>query len=157
MHGNSVLWIVLSSVAGGLVLAGVFVFLLLGWIRSITERQREALANEGIVLDSGSVWMTIQYRGFSAPRFARGVGFDKRKGALVLTEKRLSILPRRWDHQQIANGDLGRFTVGADGDGRLHLRSDNPPNARGIIEFHVPVGDVNGWIRALTDRGVRPV
>ncbi len=154
MHVN-VFWIVVSSVVGGVVLVGGFVYLLLRAILAIAQKQRDVLANEGIVLDSGSVWMTIQYRGFSAPRFARGIGFDKRKGAFILTKNRFSVVPRRWQHEQIARSDLGRFTVGTDAEGRLLVRSDNPPNASGLIEFHVPVGDPNAWISALTAAGAR--
>jgi hypothetical protein len=129
--------------------------LVFGTIRRTIARQRAALEHEGIVLDSGIVWVTIRYSGFRAQGFARGVGLDKTRGSLILSRQRLVLVPSRWQFHSIDRSDFRRFTVGIAEDGTLHLHSDDPPNATGSIDFRVPVTDAGEWVRTLTAAGAR--
>jgi hypothetical protein len=131
----------------------LFVFTL---VRGMIARQRAALVQEGIVLDSGPQWITIRYAGYSAPGIYRGGGFHKMKASLILTQQRLALLPSRRSYGRIPRNGLGHFTVGATPDGTLQIHSDNPPGASGSIDYSVNLPDAETWVKTLTDLGARP-
>jgi hypothetical protein len=131
----------------------IFVFTL---VARVTARQRAALEQEGIVLDSGKQWITIRYANFRAPGIYRGAGLRKTRASLILTQQRLGLVPARRSYLFVPRKELGRFTVGASPDGTLQIHSDNPPGASGSIEYSVQLMDAETWVKALTDAGARP-
>jgi len=157
MKSGNVAVFVVSLVVGILFVTAMFVLFILRYVRNLTARMRADLENEGIVLDTGPQWITIRYSGFRAPGFARGVGYAKTRASLILTQRRLAVVPARWRHLLTARADLGRFSTGVAEDGLLRIHSDDPPNASGSIDFRVPVSDPGPWVRALIDAGAKPL
>jgi hypothetical protein len=132
----------------------ILVFSLVGRARA---RERAAFDHEGVVLDSGRLWITIRYANFRAPRIYRGVGIAKTRGSLVLTRQRFGVLTGGYQrpYSLIARSDLGRFTVGIAEDGALQIHSDDPPGATGSIDYRIALGDAASWVKALTEAGAR--
>jgi hypothetical protein len=145
-------------VGGSLLFAGTLVALILSAVRRAAARQMAALAGEGIVLDSGRIHVKLQFRGFRGPRVAIGVGVNAGPGRVVLTQRRFTFVPAGQNRYGIATIDremLGRFDVGVD-QGKLHLHSDNPPNASGTVDMFLSVAEPARWVDALTTAGARP-
>ena len=156
--------ILFVSLAVGIpVLIAAILLLVFRLIRRATARARAELNLEGVVLESGRLWITIRYKGYRAPGFYRGGGVTKTRTYLVLTRKRLTLLMPGsqsnqrlfWRGYAIARGDLGRFTVGVAEDGALHIHSDDPPYAKGSIDYRIAVGNAAAWVKALTEAGAR--
>ena len=144
-------------VIGALMFAGTLVLLIVSAVRRATARTMTALTSEGIVLDSGSVHMKVRFRGFRGPRAAIGVGVRAGPGRIVLTQHRLVFVPLGQNRYGFASMDregLARFDVGVE-EGKLHLHSDNPPNASGTVELLLSVANPSEWIEALTMAGAR--
>jgi hypothetical protein len=115
---------------------------------------RAAAASEGIVLDSGPVWMTIHYRGYRSSSFAVGVGLTKTRATAILTRQRLIFTPASRRYFNVARSDLGRFQVGLV-DGAVFLRTEDPPHGSGSIDVRLSVPDGSAWVTALTEAGAR--
>jgi hypothetical protein len=128
-------------------------------VRSAVNRQmaagRARAAEEGVVLDAGSVWMTIRYRGFRSSNVMIGVGIRKTRVAVFLTRAGLRFLPGSRHYFDILNADMGSFTAGIGDGGALHLQSDSPPNASGSIDYMISVPEATTWVAALTAAGAR--
>ncbi len=137
-----------------IVLVGsIFFFVFRSIVRS-TARARGELEAEGIVLDTGPRWITIRFANFRAPGLAVGVGVRKTRGALVLTQRRLVVLPSRRQFYRVERQDLARYTVSTD-DGALVIHSDDPPNASGSITYRLNLGNASEWMKALAAAGAR--
>jgi hypothetical protein len=138
-----------------LILGVVFFFVRRAVRRQMAEARAQA-AHEGIVLDSGPVWMTVRYRGYRAPGVYVGVGVRMTRVEMILTRARLSFVPRARHYSGIGHADLGRFQVAVAEDGALRLHTDNPPGASGSIDYRIPVADPAAWVSALTQAGAQP-
>ena len=51
--------------------------------------------------------------------------------------------------------ELSRYAVGVASNGRLQLRTDNPFNATGSVDYQIAVPDAQLWIRSLEAAGAR--
>jgi hypothetical protein len=145
-------------VAGALLFAGTLVFVILSAVRRQTARALAILHGEGIILDSGRVHLKLSFRGFRGPRVAIGIGVNAGPGRVVLTQRRFAFVPWGQNRYGFTTTDrelLNRFTVGVD-EGRLHLHSDNPPNASGTVDIFVSVTNPAEWVAALTAAGALP-
>lgn len=131
--------------------AGLGVVFLL--VRSAQARRVAALREEGVVLDSGRVRVETRFHGFRGAGLAVGVGLRRGAGVMVLTRRRLVITGHRYG--DFRREVLGRFEVGLDEAGRVHLHSDQPPNASGTIDFHVAAPEAGAWVAALVEAGAR--
>jgi hypothetical protein len=150
--------LVVSLALGIPLLVGTILFFAFRAARATARRVRAALELEGVILDSGTQWITMRYRGYRAPGIYRGVGVTRTRGALVLTQQRLVVTPGlRRGNLRVARAELGRFAVGVAEDGALQIHSDNPPGATGSIHCHIAVGDAARWVKALTEAGARPL
>ena len=150
--------LVASIVVGTLVVVGGFVFLLLSAMRRAAEREAAELANEGIVLDSGSVKLTARFAQFRGPMVSIGSGSRTGPTRIVLTKRRLVFVPsgrNRFGFARMDREQLARFKVGVHG-GDLHLSSDQPPNGSGTVDLQLSVSDPSSWVRALTEAGAQP-
>ncbi|MGD0524546.1 MAG: hypothetical protein ABSE49_05365 [Polyangiaceae bacterium] len=142
-------------VAGALLFAGTLVFLIVSAVRRQTARAMAVLHGEGIILDSGRVHLKLSFRGFRGPRVAIGIGMNAGPGRVVLTQRRFTFVPWGQNRYGFTTTDrelLHRFAVGVD-EGRLHLHSDNPPNASGTVDIFVSVANPAEWVEALTAAG----
>lgn len=147
--------LVATIVVGTLLLVGALLFFILSAVRRSTARALAALQGEGIVLDSGRVHMKLTFRGFRGPSVAIGVGVRAGPGRVVLTQRRFAFVPwgrNRFGFTSTDRELLGRFQVGVD-EGRLHLHSDNPPNASGTVDIYLSVANPAEWVEALTAAG----
>jgi hypothetical protein len=139
------------------VVAVAYAYMLVRLIRRAAARARAALETEGIVLDTGTQWITIYYKRFRARGIAIGVGVNKARAALVLTrENRIILVP----------GFRGRYwltpsgvSVGIDPGGRLHIHSDAPSGqgASGTVDYHVAMPEPATWVNVLLQAGARPL
>jgi hypothetical protein len=143
-------WVILASLGATLLLL-VIVF---AAVKRAIAKAAEALASEGVELDSGPVTVTARYRKFRAPGILRYGGIRRTPGRIVLTKQRLHVLLRPQRYGIIDRAELGRFTVGVDG-GELKIESSDPPGASGTVAFSAPVPDVARWVSALTAAGAR--
>ncbi len=149
-------------VGGVLVILGlvaVLLFSIFAAVRRAGEREVAALQSEGIVLDSGRVHVRFGFRGFRGPMVAIGVGVRAGPGRIVLTQQRLTFVPsgsNRYGFARMDREGLSRFQVGIQ-DGKLHLHSDQPPNASGSVDVLVSVANPAQWVDALTMAGARPL
>jgi hypothetical protein len=145
-------------VGGSLVFAGLLVTLIVGGLRRATARQMAVLQGEGIVLDSGRVHVKLKFQGFRGPGVAIGIGVNAGPGRVVLTQRRFTFVPSGQNRYGIAAFErdmLSRFDVGVD-EGKLHLHTDNPPNASGTVDMFLSVAEPARWVDALTSAGARP-
>ncbi len=131
--------------------AGLLVIFLL--VRGAQARRSAALRQEGLVLDSGRVRVETRFSGFRGAGLVVGVGQRRGAGVMVLTRQRLVITGQRYG--DFPREVLGRFEVGLDEAGRVHLHSDQPPNASGTIDFHVAAPGAQAWVAALVEAGAR--
>jgi hypothetical protein len=136
------------------ILAVVFVLVRRSVSRRVAET-REQAAREGVVLDAGPVWMTVRYNGFRSSNIAVGTGIFKTRVTALLTKERLHFLPGSRRYFSVVRADLGRFEVGLADDGALHLRTSDPPNASGSLDYRLAVPDADKWVGALTEAGAR--
>lgn len=141
-----------AAIAGSIAFTVLVIVLVFTLIRRSITREANALAD--VELDSGPVKLTTRYQRFKTSRMYRGGGIRMTPAHLVLTKTHLHILERPQLYGIIARADLARFTVGTL-DNRLHLRSEDPPNASGTIDYRVPVADPDRWVAALSAIGAR--
>lgn len=132
----------------------LILFIVFTSVRRAIARQREAIASEGVVLDSGPQWITIHLKGFRAPGRAVGVGVEKARMSMILTKKALHFVPNRWRFLHFERSGLDHFVVDIEG-GALHMHSDDPPNASGTIDIKLPVSNASEWVAALTEAGAK--
>ncbi|HEY1959718.1 MAG TPA: hypothetical protein VGH28_29110 [Polyangiaceae bacterium] len=138
-----------------IVLVGTILLLVFSSVRKATARTRAELASEGLLLDTGPTWITIRLSGFRGYGRAVGAGLYKWRASLVLSRRRLVLVPSRRRFLRLNHADLAHFTAGVDG-GELVLHSDAPPNATGTMDIRVAVPDPNAWVKALVEVGARP-
>jgi hypothetical protein len=136
------------------ILAVVFLFVSRAVRRRMAEERLKA-TQEGIVLDSGPVWMTVRYRGFQSAGLFIGVGIRKSRVTALLTRERLAFLPWSRHYFTIARADLARFKVGVAEDGGLRIHTEDPPGASGSIDYRIPVADASAWVSALAEAGAQ--
>ncbi len=138
-------------ITGGVILLNAVIFtLVFTLIKKGLERQRRELEIEGVVLDSGPVWITRRLRGYSGHGMYAGYSVKKGRSHLVLTRTHLVALGFRG--ARFERSELHRFKVSVD-DGALRLHTENPPGATGSMELRVPVADAFAWVRALKEAG----
>jgi hypothetical protein len=152
MPAMSALLLVLTF-AVPLIIVALVLVLVFGAVRRAIDRAAEALASEGIELDSGPVTLTTRMQSFRSPELYGG-GLRRTPARLVLTTQRLHLLQRPQRYGILERADLGRFTVGIL-DGKLHLHSTEPPNATGSIDYRAQVDNPDAWVTALTAAGAR--
>jgi hypothetical protein len=151
--------LVAAIVVGTLVLVGGILLLVFTAVRKAIEREAAALASEGIVLDSGPSTLNATFADFRGPSVYIGVGSRRGPARVVLTKRRFTFVPsgqNRFGFARMDYAELARFTVGVS-DGKLHLHSDQPPNASGTVDLLLSVADPASWVRALTEAGARPM
>lgn len=117
-------------------------------------RRRRATQPDRADDDSGITKMTTRFDHFRSERLVRG-GVRRNHVRAVLTETHLHLLERPQRYGVFSRADLPRFTVGLVGT-RLHLRSVDPPDATGTIDYQVDVDDPARWVGALVAAGARP-
>lgn len=146
---------VVAIVVAVLLFVGGLLFFIFSAIRRQTARALTILHGEGIILDSGRVHVKLSFRGFRGPRVAIGIGVNMGPGRVVLTQRRFTFVPWGQNRYGFTTTDrelLNRFTVGVD-EGKLHMHSDDPPNAKGTVDIHVSVSNPAEWVEALTSAG----
>lgn len=146
------MWLTVLSIVGPLVLVTAVLVIVFAAIRKAIDRAADALAPEGIELDSGRITVTTRLRNYRGPGIYSGGGIRRNPARAVLTKERLYILQRPQRFGVIDRADLAKFTVGTL-DGKLHLRSEQPPGATGTIDFRIPVRDPETWVAALAGAG----
>lgn len=149
---------VAGIIVATLLFVGVVLFLSFGAMRRSAARALVRLQEEGIVLDSGPIHMKATFRGFRGPRVAIGAGMRAGPTRIVLTQRGLRFVPMGQNRFGFASTDrdlIGRFEVGAK-DGKLHLHSDNPPNASGTVDILLSVSNPAEWVDALMQAGAQP-
>jgi hypothetical protein len=148
-------WFFVAVVGGPLVLVGAVLTLVFSLIRRAIAQAAAALADEGVELDSGPLAVSTRYRNFRTQGFSASAAVNLGPGRLVLTKKRLHIIKRPQRYGIIERAWLPQFSVDVDG-GRLRIRSEDPPEASGSVEYHAPVSDPEAWVKALRDAGAKP-
>jgi hypothetical protein len=131
------------------------VFTLVGWA---ARRAREALEPEGIVLDSGSQWLTVRMSNYRRQGRYTRKAFSKGKGYVVFTRQALVVLSGTagtGNGIRCPSSELRRFSVGIT-DGKLHLVSDSPPGATGHVDYRIAVPDPDRWVSTLCAAGAQP-
>ncbi len=147
-------WLILTALlAVGALVFGILwlTFTLIG--RSIAK---EAAALRGVVRDSGPVKVITRYRQFRSAREYRGAAYKSAPGRVVLTDAELLILQRPQRYGKFRREDLHRFTVGVVDAVYLQLRSEDPPEASGTIEYRMRLEAPQRWVAALVEAGARP-
>jgi hypothetical protein len=123
-------------------------------IRRQVEGARRQAEGEGIVLDSGPIWMTIRYNGFRSSNLMIGAGIRKTRATLLLTRERLTFVPGSRHYFTVNKADFPRFNVVTE-DGAVRMHTDNPPAASGSLDYRFAVSDPAAWASALADAGAR--
>lgn len=144
------LWI-LISVGGSVVLTTSILVVVFATIRRRIDQEAQQL--DDVVLDTGATKMTTRYDGFRSEQLVRG-GLRRNHVRAVLTETHLHLIERPQHYGVFARADLPRFTVGVVGND-LHLRSTDPPEATGTIDYRIRVDDPMRWVEALRAAGAR--
>lgn len=144
--------VVLAVVAAYIVLmVGIFV-IVFGLIR---RRIGVAASRLGVAeLDSGTTKMVTRFEAFRSERLVRG-GYRRNPVRAVLTATHLHLIEVPQRYGIFERSDLARFTVGTQ-DGKLWLRSTDPPEATGTIDYRIDVDDPERWVRALLAAGATP-
>jgi hypothetical protein len=144
--------IVLVVVAAYVVLmVGIFV-VVFGLIR---RRIGVTAGRLGVAeLDSGTTKMVTRFDDFRSERLVRG-GYRRNPVRAVLTATHLHLIEVPQRYGIFERSDLARFTVGIQ-DGQLWLRSTDPPDATGTIDYRIEVDDPERWVHALLAAGARP-
>jgi hypothetical protein len=156
MSSTGAIVLVVSLGVGIPLLVATILAVVFRSVARATARERAALDREGVILDSGPLWITVRYTNFRAPGIYRGAAVSKTRGSFVLTRERLVLTPGfRRVRLRVSRSDLVRFTVGIGEGGVLRLHSDDPPGASGSIDYRVPVDDATSWVKALADAGAR--
>jgi len=148
------MWWLPLAIAGPFLIVVVVLVVVFGAIRKALDRAAEALAPEGVELDSGRVTVTTRYKSFRAPGITHYGGIKRVPARLVLTKQRLHILMRPQRYGIFERSTLDKFTVGTL-DGKLHLHSSEPPGASGSVDYRVAVPDVDSWVTALAAAGAK--
>jgi hypothetical protein len=142
--------------------AGVLAFLLVLFtfiFTMVRRRMAEARAmveQEGIVLDTGTQWITIRYQGFRARGIRMGVGINKARCSLVLTRQgRIILMPGFSGRYWLVPSNI---TVGVAEDGALLIHSDRPSGegASGTIDYRVAMPEASAWVSTLMQAGAQP-
>lgn len=144
--------IVLVVVAACVVLPVAILVVVFAMIR---RRIGAAVARLGVAeLDSGTTTMATRFEGFRSERLTRG-GYRRNPARAVLTATHLHLVEVPQHYGVFERSDLTRFTVGIQ-DGQLWLRSTDPPDATGTIDYRIKVDDPERWVHALVNAGARP-
>jgi hypothetical protein len=149
-----VVWPPVLGIVALLALVGATLWVVFFLIQRAIDRDAAALQPEGVELDSGPLTLTTRYRNFRAPGIYALAALRRTPGRIVLTARRLHILCRPQRYGIIDRDELHRFTVRVL-DGRLQLRSEDPPGASGTIDFRAPVPDPGAWVTALIRAGAK--
>jgi hypothetical protein len=142
-----------------LLLVGVFALVALmlvvvfAGIKKAIARAAEALAPEGIELDSGPVTVATRFKGFRAPGIYSNA-YRRNPARIILTKQRLHIVQRPQRYGIIDRDKLSHFTVTTEGD-VLKLASSDPPGASGTVSYSVRIPELDRWVSALVAAGAR--
>lgn len=151
--------IVVIALVGSAGITAIVLTIVFSAVRRRTQRAMAELEPEGIVKDSGSVRVSWRFHDFRAPRIYTSVGAQVGPGRLVLTRRRLAVLPGSWRRpgfDALTPEVLAKFQVGTK-DGKLHLHTESPPGATGTVDVYASVPDATAWVSALTQLGARPL
>ncbi len=137
---------------GGFIGLMVVIFLtVFGAIRRQIAAEAAGLKDKE--LDSGMTKMTTRYGSFRSEQMMRG-GLRRNYVQAVLTATHLHLIERPQRYGIFKRADLAKFSVGTL-DGILHLRSTEPPDATGTIDYRIDVADPERWVNALSDAGAQ--
>ena len=148
------MWLLVLTIVGTFAMVALVLVLVFAGITQAIDRAAEALASEGVELDSGRVTVTTRMRDFRGAGFYAGGGIRRNPGRVVLTKQRLCIVQRPQRYGIIDRAALASFTVGTL-DGKLHLQASDPPGATGSVDYRITVRDPDAWVAALTAAGAR--
>lgn len=156
MQGSS---LAVTIVFGSLLLVGAILFAVFSAVRKAAAREAAELADEGILLDSGTVTLSASFRNFRGPSVYIGVGGRRGPARVVLTKQRFTFVPsgrNRFGFARMDRAELARFKVGVN-EGQLHLHTDHPPLGSGTVDMRLSVADPTSWVRALIEAGAQPM
>ena len=145
------LQVTLSAIAFAMTVLAFILTLVGRAARRRHEAEMEALAADGIDLDSGFVGGTARFRDFRAPGVYTGVGISTTRRRLVLTATQLAILGGK-TRFHIPRAELGRYQVSVR-DGRLQIVTDSPHGATGHVDLRLAVADPERWVARLRAAG----
>jgi hypothetical protein len=145
-------WFYVAVFGGPLLLVTIVLSVVFWAVRRALERAIDEISGEGIELDSGVVKLTTRYDSFSSARVSASKMVGLGRARLVLTKQRFHVIKRPQRYGIFARAALPRLTVGVL-DGRLHIRSEDPPEATGIFDYRAQVADPQAWVEALAAAG----
>ncbi len=152
---NSPVFLTLTLALGTPIFLTTILFLVFRTVKKTADKEKEALVQEDILLDSGMRWIAVRFRNFRAPGFYRGVGFTRAWSSVLLTREQLVFTSGlRAGFFRYKRSDLGRFKAMVSPQSILSIWSDDPPGASGLIDFRFKVSDAASWVKALKDAGV---
>ncbi|MDP1829368.1 MAG: hypothetical protein Q8L48_39245 [Archangium sp.] len=138
------------AVLGGVAATAVFVFALVQFILYGVRRVHAAafakLEPEGIVRRSGLVRTHLKLRGYSGKEVTHSSATSIRKAELVLTKKGLVLLMPFTI--RVGAPPWNALTVEVL-EGKLHLVTEQPPEATGQVEITAHLPDADGWLASL--------
>lgn len=145
-------WLVLLVVIP--LVVAVPLILVFALIKRAIARAAEALASEGVELDSGPLTVTTRFKNFRSPEIYLSSAWRRNPGRIVLTKQRLHVLLRPQRYGIIERATLSHFTVDRDGEA-LRIHSADPPGASGSVTYSARVPDPDAWIAALATAGAK--
>lgn len=159
-HAGAVnpLAIILPLAIGIPLVVGTTLFVVFTMVARTTRRAREALEQEGVVLDSSSQWITVRMNKFRRQGRYTSNAISKGRGYVVFTRQALVVLSGSAGTGtgiRCPSSELGRFSVGII-NGKLHLVSDSPPGATGHIDYRIAAPDPERWVTTLCAAGAQP-
>lgn len=143
------------TLLGPLTLVATVLTIVFSLVRRAVDRAAAALANEGVVLDSGPLTLTTRYRSFRSAAIYSSSSIQRVPGRIVLTNQRLHLLRRPQRYGVFERSELPKLSVDVF-EGMLRIHSDDPPNASGHVDFRAPVTDPQAWLKALVEAGAKP-
>lgn len=140
-----------SSIVIGIVVVGaLFAFALVRFVLflvgKVHDKNVALLEPEGILLRSGRVRVYLKLRGYRGTQVTLSSMTSIRMGELVLTKQGLVlVMPYAI---RIGAPPWTALTVDTP-EGKLHLVTEQPPEATGKVELTAPVADLGAWVAAL--------
>jgi hypothetical protein len=135
----------------GAILGTVFTLV----FRAIRKREavlRAELEHEGIVKESARVSGSVRYRDYKAPGFYASRSLSTTSRRLVLTRATFAMIGGGRNYR-VPRGELHRYAVTTNEDGRLVIVTDSPVGASGHMDMRLKMPDAESWVRALREAG----
>lgn len=138
------------TVAGGVAATALFVFGLVQFILYGVRRVHAAafakLEQEGVLRRSGPVKVHLSLRGYSGREVTHSSATSTRSAELVLTRKGLVLLMPFTI--RLGAPPWNALTASVR-EGKLHLLTEQPPEATGKVEVTAHLLDADTWIASL--------